>query len=107
MQVLLLLEQYPSPLQCATTAAGSLLDAVKESIRVRLTTRQSDHELDPRSNTELFVDRVQMNFDDPFGHAQSPTNFLIGKSLTDQTYNLLLAWLNSENGSAISEKFLG
>ena len=71
---------------------GSLLDIVRSSIRLTSPAiGQSDHEFDSGSNAELFVDRVQMNFDGALSHAQSPSNFLIGKSLTDQSYDLLLA----------------
>jgi len=54
-------------------------------------TLQGDHELDPGLNAELLVDCVQMTFDRAFGHAQFLGDFPIGKSVTEQSYDLLLA----------------
>ena len=56
-----------------------------------LATLQGDHELDPGLNAELLEDRVQMTFDRAFGHAQFRSDVLIGKSVTEQSYDLLLA----------------
>jgi hypothetical protein len=55
------------------------------------TTRQSDHEFDSGSNPKFLVDRVQMNFDSALSHAQFVGNFPVGKSITDQRYDFLLA----------------
>ena len=52
---------------------------------------QSDHELDPGSNAELLEDRVQMSFDGAFSYTQFRSDVLIGKSVTDQNYDLPFA----------------
>ena len=53
-----------------------------------LATLQGDHELDPGLNAELLENRVQMTFDRAFGHAQFRSDVLIGKSVTEQSYDL-------------------